>query len=291
MSSGLTIAVSPGLQEIRLNPGEVYKGSFNVLNPTSNQESVNYSISVVPLSFENETYELYFDYPLDYNQIKDWISIEETNGVLAGGEERRVDYEIAVPEDAPAGGQYAAFIVRINTQENEEKIGVSVVNNSQVAMLLYATVNGQTKEEGKILENRIKSFFLGQPIRTTVFLENTGNVHSKASFQLEIYPLFSDIEVYSNEDIPETSVIIPGTTHYSEHVWEETPKLGVYKVIQSVEFGGTTDTVQRTVLVCPIWFLFLSLAFITSCFLYLIEKISKRKQQKTAEKTIDFNKA
>ena len=68
MTQNLSLAISPGIQDIELKKGETYEGSFFVLT-TDTENGIDYEISVAPLSFENDTYEIYFDYPLDYNQI------------------------------------------------------------------------------------------------------------------------------------------------------------------------------------------------------------------------------
>lgn len=277
MQDSLTIAISPGMQDISLSKGDSYEGEFFVLNPSSSQKTIKYHIAVSPMSFENDSYELYFDYPMDYNQIVDWITIEEQDGTLEQSEKRAIKYRIDVPENAPDGSQYAAFLVRIVTDSEEKPVGVSVVNNSQIAMLLYTTIEGETKKDGVVLENNISPIYLNVPVKTSSVLENIGNVHIPATFRIKVSSLLTDEELYSNEESPETVLIIPGTSHYSERVWGETPKLGLYKVVQEIDFGGRTDTEEKITFVCPTWFLILFVVFVLSCAIFLIESHRRRK--------------
>ena len=279
-----TIAISPGMQDVSLSKGQSYEGEFSVINPPENKGEINVTIAVSPMSFENDTYDLYFDYPMDYNQIVNWIEIEESELKIALGEKRPIKYKINVPEDAPDGSQYAAFLVKLKANSEEKPMGVSVINDSQIAMLLYSTVEGETREEGKIIENGISLIYLNSPIKTTSFLENLGNIHSPATFTLSVYTPFSDEPVYTNEETPETSIIIPGTTHYAEHTWSETPKLGIYKIVQEIDFADQTAYKTRYALVCPTWFLVLVALFIASCVVFLLESRRRRKIYKNVLK-------
>ncbi len=278
MNNSSSIAVSTGFQEVNLSPGQTYEGEFFVLNPSSEQSLLNYTIAIAPLSFENDSYEVYFDYPMDYNQITDWIQIENPSGSVERGGRNLIKYTIEVPENAPAGGQYAAFLVRLESEDSEQALGYSVKNNSQVAVMLYASIDGETRKTGIVEKNSISPIYLDSPIKTETILNNTGNVHMKASVVLKVFPLFSDEEVYSNEEKPDEKIIIPGTSQYSERKWEGTPRLGLYKITQEVEFAGNKEIKEQIALVCPIWFLVLSIAFVLACIFYLIDRGRKRKK-------------
>ena len=281
MSKNLAIAVSTGGKEVNLSPGEVYEGEFFVIDPKNDEEPVSYTVSVAPLSFENETYDVYFDYPMDYNQIVDWIELEEKEGELENGGKKSIKYRITVPEDAPAGGQYAAFLVRPTIQESDSRVGVSVSNKSQVAVLLYSTISGETKKSGSVIENKIGHFFLSSPIKSNVVLTNTGNVHTGASFKMSIESAITGEELYSNEEEEKSVIVIPGTTHYSEYVWDQTPELGIFKVRQEVEYLEDVNISDSFVVVCPVWLLILCFAFLFSCILYLFEKRSRKRLKKS----------
>jgi len=294
MAESLAIAVSPGAQEISLLPGEIYEGEFLVLNPFPENGEMNFKISVAPFTVEDEDFSLDFDDKTDLSQITDWISLETSTGTLSEYNSVAIRYRIAVPTDAPAGGQYAAFLVRgIPADESaQHDSSASIRSASQVAMLLYATVAGETRVEGKVVENNISPVYLNTPVKTSVLLSNTGNVHSRASTTLRIYPLFSNEEVYTTEETPETTLVLPNSRAFSEKTWEETPLLGLFRVEQEVDFAGIYTVKSKTVLIAPTWFVILAALFIVAVFYAFIERLALRKNRqkksKKSQKSLDF---
>ena len=280
------IAVSPGLIDVgELKPGETYEGTFRVLNPSTDGQTVEYSVAPAPLTFETKTYDLSFSDPDDFNQIAEWITIvENAQGALVPQEKHEVKFRITVPEDAPAGGQYAGLLVSLENNPSGTTEGISVANKSRIAVLLYSKVAGETREEGYVLENNVPSLFLGQPIKTSSLIENTGNVHIPATYTLRIYPFFGGEEVYTNEDSPVTSTVIPDTILYQEKTWEDTPLLGLFRIEQDIDFGDRIDHKQTVALVAPLWFVILAFLFIASVMYGIIERISKHKEAKNQHK-------
>ena len=276
VNTPLSLAVSPGLISVDLKPGEVYEGEFFITNPNLDGKSLEFSVAPAPLTFENEFYDLSFSERDDYNQIVDWIEIEEVSGALEVAERRAIKFKITVPSDAPAGGQYASFLVSpVTPTGTNGSPGVSIENKSRVAVLLYTTVEGNTVEEGTVLENNVGMFYFNQPIKTTSLVENTGNVHLPVSYVLRVFPLFSNEEVYTNDEAPKHSVVIPDTTLYSEKTWEETPLLGLFRVQQDIDFGDRIDRTETLVLVAPTWFICLALVFLASVIFTIVERIRK----------------
>lgn len=282
-SSSSPLAVSPGLIEVALTPGEVYEGDFFVLNPVTTDIASNYVISVAPLNFFDESYTPAFTDPSDYNQIVDWIEVEAPKGELAPQEKRAVHYKITVPADAPAGGQYASFLVAADdTHSSEQGNGIAVSAQSQIAILLYSTVAGETREEGTVIENNVPAFFFNQPIKTSSLVINSGNVHIPAKYTLRIYPLFSDEEIYTNEESPKISSVIPDTTLYNEKVWEDTPLLGLFRIEQEIDFADKYNIKSTVALVAPTWFITLVLLFLAAVIYAFIDRINRRKQANQA---------
>ncbi|MBR2695663.1 hypothetical protein IKE86_02015 [Candidatus Saccharibacteria bacterium] len=279
-ASSSPLAVSPGIIEISLTPGQVYEGTFSVLNPASEDALSHYVISAAPLSFYDDSYSPTFDDPSDYNQIVDWAEIEEPKGELAPQEKRTIKYKITVPEDAPAGGQYMSFLVATDDQTaGDQKDSVAVSAKSQIAILLYSTVEGATRIEGTVIENNVGAFYFNQPIKTSSLIINSGNVHTKAKYTLRVYPLFSNEEIYSNEDNPVVNTVIPDTTLYNEKVWEDTPLLGLFRVQQEIDFGDKYNVKESLALVAPSWFIILVLVFLTTIIYWLIDHAKKRRQK------------
>lgn len=273
MAGSLSIGVSPGIQEIFLTPGEVYEGSFFVLNPYPDAGVVDFEVGVAPFSVDGENYTSNFDEKTAYNVMTDWIEVENKQGSVEAGEKQEIKFKINVPDNAPGGGQYAALIVKMSDSGGENPVGVAIKNKNQIASLIYATVSGETHVSGEVLSNTVLPVYLGAPITVSSTLKNTGNVHTEAVYRLTVSTLFGDEEVYSNEFELHKNTVVPDTALYSETSWQDTPLLGLYRVSQEISFAGTTDVSTSVSLVCPVWFIVLVSMFIASIIFAFLDRL------------------
>lgn len=278
-SNGVTI--SPPNQSIIINAGEKYNGSFTISNSTTNFYDFDYKIIAKPF-YVNENYDIYYDNPNNMNQIVNWISLDNDSGSLKSGETREIHYTIDVPEDAPAGGQYAAIVVsskmsETNNPDNNET-GTQLRESIGMAYIIYAEISGTTERHGEVLNADLPSFLLSGNITGASSIKNTGNVHGTAKYILQVFPLFSNEEVYTNEESPLESTILPDRTLYNELAWEDTPAVGIFNVIYTVEFEGVTTQVSKLVIVCPIWLLFIIIFAIFTLIFYFVAKAKARKK-------------
>ena len=250
-------SLSPMHQMITLTPGETFYGNFNVVNPGTSTNDFYYTIEVQPFTTSNEG-EISTESNGDYTLMADWIEILSGDGVVAPNEVDEIRFVIRVPEDAPAGGQYAAIIV---------KSGQYRINNSNVDLreayesghLIYADVAGETVRKGSMTDVNVPGFLFSGNITGSAMITNEGNVHSQATHKMQIFPLFSNEEVFTNEEDPKKAWIMPGNTSMSSVTWEETPSIGIFHVIYNVEYEGVESKVDKLVIVCPLWLLFLIL--------------------------------
>ncbi|MBR2766632.1 hypothetical protein IKD67_00895 [Candidatus Saccharibacteria bacterium] len=291
--SSLGFTVSPANQRILLVPGQKYETSVAVSSPNDSTVDLKYSVSVGSFSLRgSEGGKDIYDGDVDlstttsYNQIKDWITLGKDSGTVAPNSTDEVPFTINVPEDAPAGGQYATIIVSDNTEgagENEEGKS-SIKNIMHIASIIYADVAGETREEGAILENNIPSFILNNNLEATSMVRNDGNVHTDASYVLQVWPLFGGEEVCTNEEKPATSLIMPETERYHTESCQLSP-IGIFRAKQTVKLFGEESVIEKLVFVCPIWLLFLILFVIAALVIWIVMKIraGKKNSKKTEE--------
>ena len=277
-------AVSPMSQRVILSPGETYKGSLTVANPATATEDFNYSVTIssyYPAKIENGIDDYgganYID-KTNANMITDWIVLDNPEGVLTPNEEKIVSFSIKVPENAPAGGQYAALLVKENPNVKIKDDTMSVTEVMQMAHVIYAEISGKTIKTGEILENNLPSFIMNGELKATARVKNTGNVHTDAEFVLQVWPLFSDEEICTNEEEASTNLIVPNTERYHTETCK-LPNIGIFRAKQTVKIFGEESIVEKTVIVCPLWLLFIIIFAIIALIIWIVVRMRMHKKK------------
>lgn len=271
-------SVSPMRQKIVLTPGENFQGSFEIVNPVSSQNIFNYKLGIKPF-YVDEKDSVVFENNGDYNQIVEWITFANDTGSIEPNSTKTVYFNISVPEDAPAGGQYATIIVSSNDELIGNSEGVNIQNILSIGHIIYAEVLGDTNREGEIEELSIPGFLFDGNISASSVVKNYGNVHGTAKYTLQVYPLFSDEEVYTNEENPDEKTVMPERELYNTTYWYDTPGIGVFNVVYKVDFDGiTTAEFSKMVIKCPIWLLFIVIFVIFALVFYFVARARARKK-------------
>ncbi|MBQ9180826.1 hypothetical protein IJ135_01900 [Candidatus Saccharibacteria bacterium] len=275
LSQGFTLG--PMKQQMIIEPGESYEGSFDILNPAANTTDFKYTVEVKPF-YVDDDYNTVLDQSASYNEIVDWITImSPMNGILAPNESAEIEYVIDVPSYAPAGGQYAAIVVTSDPGENTSGQS-SVLERHAIAHTIFAEIAGATTRSGEITEVDVPGFLFSGEIKGEATIKNTGNVHGTAKYTLSVTPLFSSEEVYTNAEDPDTHIIVPDRTFYNETSWPDTPGMGLFNVKYMVEFEGVTQEVSKLVIICPIWLLFVIAFIIAFIIIAIVVKIVRSKK-------------
>ncbi len=278
-----TMNVSPMADSIILAPGERYDGYFNISNPNDAEANLEFITSVGSFSQgkDEKTGDDYGSVDVEatssYNQIKDWIEVITESGSVSPNETQQIHYIINVPNDAPAGGQYATILVRDNSDKNQGGEGIAIVENRQIAYIIYAEIAGETREEGQILQNSIPSFSLNNELSATSMVKNDGNIHTDAEYTLQVWPLFSNEELCTNEENPDKSLVMPETNRYHSQTCS-LPLVGIFRAKQVVKIFGEISVVEKNLIVCPIWLLAIIIFAIISIIIYLVAKSKNRKK-------------
>lgn len=289
MDTAMTI--SPPDQRIVLVPGEDFESSVSISSLSSAKNDLDYSVTVGSLSFSEgeENSPDYGGVDVDkitsQNQIMEWIELKKDKGNVVRGEMDTVPFVIHVPENAPAGGQYASIIIQDETEiGNTDDKGISIEGKVRFVSYIFAEVTGETNRDGKVIENSIPSFLLNNQLSASSRVKNDGNVHTDAEYILQIWPLFSNEEIYTNEEKPETSLVMPGTERYHAQT-KELPSIGIFRVKQTVKLFDKVSELERTVIVCPLWLLFFIIFVIITLIVWVATRVKggKKRSQKSEE--------
>ena len=287
-AEGYGVSMSPLNQTIILNPGEKYTGSFTITNPIDNLSEYKYRILIQPF-FVDENYSIYYEETEGLNQIVNWTTTDITSGTLPVGASQQINFTINVPEDAPAGGQYEAITVASDDRADESNIeedavGASINQNIAMAQIIYAEIAGTTRRSGDVIDINLPNFVFDGNITAESTIKNTGNTHGTATYILQVFPLFSNEEIYTNEENPKKVPILPNRTFTNKSTWDQTPMFGIFNVKYTVEFEGVTTEVNKLVIKCPLWLLFVILFVTIALIIWIVIRIrTHKKSGKRAE--------
>jgi len=269
------IQVSPAKVDLDLSPGVETTTKFRVQN--TGTKEFDFELSTAPYSVVDENYTQDLSATSGYTNIKDWMTFSTNKGTVSAGGEEEITVKVKVPKDVPAGGQYGVILARMIEPKKE---GGGISSEKQVGILVYSkNVAGNTRREGEVVENKVPSFMFAPPIQATSIVSNTGNVHASATYDLQVFPLFGNEEVYTNEEHPETRTILPETRRLNTMSWDGAPQLGIFRVKQTVKFLDKTSITEKIVFICPLWFLFIILAIIFLAIFWIVSRVRSRKKE------------
>lgn len=268
------IGISPVQEKVELEPGETKTGKIKVQNLGT--DSFTFKLSVSPYQVKNQEYDQDLITQNSYTKISGWVKFPVDTATIKSGETKEMEYTINVPQDVPAGGQYA--VISASTSDGSDNS--SIRSSKSVGMKLIARVAGTTRESGEIINNNIDTFFAKPPIRATSLVSSNSNVDITAKYSLNVYNFFTNRLAYasdSDENFIKERTILPETKYLRESKWEGAPAFGIFKVRQTIELLGKVSSNEKIVIVCPIWFLLLVIAIIILTVIFIIRSIKQNK--------------
>lgn len=284
-----SLTLSPMTQRIILTPGETYVGTIKVINSASSTAPMKYEATIgaySPASSDGKDDYGSFDVTTrtNHNIMMDWTTIDRPEGTLDPNQTELLTYRIQVPESAPVGAQYISILVSNATQSGDgNNSGMNIDSKVQLASIVYANVAGKTVEKGAIIENSAPTILLGNKLEATSRVKNEGNIYTDATYSLQVWPVFGGDDICTNEENPETSLVLPGTERY--HIQScDLPMVGIFNLKQTVTIFGEESVLEKTLLVCPIWLMVVVLLAIAGIIVAIIFVIKKNKKSK---KTVD----
>ena len=261
-------------RDVSLKAGEQVTGTITVLNQQDSKDPFTFKVTVAPYGVSGEDYNADLISATEQTQLAKWITIENPTGTIAPNESTEVNYTITVPEDAPAGGQYAAIIVGSDSESDSSAVVEYVY---EMASIIYAHVEGETVHNGSITSHSVPAFSTVPEVAITAQLENNGNVHEYAKIDLIVTNFFSGEEIVSTEDTETrvAEVIMPNTRRQLITNLDDLPSLGVVTVKESISYLGQNSTIEQRLIICPLWFLLLVSCTLISIIAAIVVRIRK----------------
>jgi hypothetical protein len=168
--SANALTVSPARAELTADPGQAISESFLVINEQDAEQT--YYTSVENFEAQGETGTPNFT--TSKEGLPSWVQVQDKI-TLKKGERAKIQYTISVPQNADAGGHFAAIFLSTvppSTKEGEVSVG------AKVGMLILLKVTGDVKEQGGLLTFKVKEdkkTLTSLPVDFSYRFKNDGN--------------------------------------------------------------------------------------------------------------------
>lgn len=209
------LTVSPARMELEaVDPGTTVEKEFLLVNEQSAEETFYLSVQNFEAQGESGT--------PSFSEGKDGLAswVKTTNKVtIKPGERMKVPFTIAVPQNAEAGGHFAAIFLTTTPPSATE--GGQVAIGAKIGMLVLLTVSGDIKEEGGIRSFTIDGgsrFVSSLPVTFAYRFSNGGNDRVKPTGNLTIRnSIYWKTEEFDAN--PQAGNVLPKSTRKFTVVW------------------------------------------------------------------------
>lgn len=281
-SSSSWIQVTPVSSRVILRPGQSLDYSMTVANIGT--DKFGYSVYTAPYSIVDEDYNVSFSNETNRTQLSRWIKFinedgsttDNYKGSLEPGAKQTVNYRISVPEDVPAGGQYATIFAQTDSSESKDTSGITTV--SRIGLIVYGRTNGETNEKAEITDFAVSGFLNQGPITATSKVKNEGNTDIEAKYKFTVKSIFGNT-LHEDE---QAYNILPDTERRLNTEWGNTSPMGLFWVTYSVSSSALESAREETklVVILPIWMIVIMLILLTILIIWIIMLSRKRKERK-----------
>ena len=276
------LTVSPATASVSLKPG----ASIDYTLVVDNQKDQDLSISVyaTPFSIQNEEYDANFERETNRTQLSRWIEFVNEDGsvtkdykaIVPAKTKSYVVYRVTIPEDIPAGGQYASIFVQTGDDAKPlETSGVQAV--SRVGVIVYGRSTGETDEKAEINDAHIPTFLLRGPVTASALVKNTGNTDIELSYNFTVTSIVGN-ELYHSEG---KEPVLPDASRRVKQEWENTQPMGIFKVSYRIEALDQVYEESKIIIILPFYMIILALFILTLLVIWIIILIRKRRERKS----------
>lgn len=207
--------------------------------------------------------------------IKDWISSQDKNIVLAPGEADEVVFSVNAPDNVSVGSHHGAVLFRV-TPNNDDTVKVQ----GQIGVHVLVNVKGDTHASGQINSFDIPLLTSGSVDYVAEF-ENTGNIHYVPYGEVKVYNVFTKNEQKYEYD---KHFVFPGKKFTFSHV-EQIPSLfGLYRA-QATFVDGEGATRTKVDYTMGYFFPLIFIGVVGGLLIVLRLLFKKRRDKKEVKKT------
>jgi hypothetical protein len=222
-----SINVSPPVREIIVARGETQEGLYLVVNHSDKLQH----ITIEPRDWHRAKYNQ--DIPLD-----SWLKLTPVEFDLEPGQQKKVAYEVTVPEDAV--GELVAMIAFAPRPLEEQALQVVF------SVSLYVKIKGSQEMGHEMVDFKIRKYKDRKAIATKIILENTGNIHLRPRITVFVENLFR--KLLQKTPLQYGTPIYPGETEtYDGSIYNFALKPGLYRAVIQTEYTDTAGIFRENV--------------------------------------------
>ena len=290
---GASISITPVSKVFQLASGSEYDSSFKVNNMGDTDMKIE--VYAAPYAYvysdEEDAYKLGFSTENNYTQMSRWIRIKDTEGnyvkkptfTIPPKEELEIFYRVTTPESIPAGGQYAVIfahtltsVVSANGIKTEASPGIVIYGRStEGETIVKASISNMEIRQRDESSEEAKNLFNGY-----AKIKNEGNVDFTATGVLKVEGFLSGAHYETPQNAGRVSVIPDAELTISDK-WDETPDFGIFKVTWTVTAGEETETVEKTIVLIPVYMILIMIMLLTFAVVWIIMMARKRKERRS----------
>ncbi|MFH1315477.1 MAG: hypothetical protein ABIH67_03720 [Candidatus Uhrbacteria bacterium] len=213
VKSASAMALAPAMIESDVQAGQVIEQEIGFINTSSQTEIYNLST----LKFEagdEQGSPLFVPYDQDHSGLPEWIAFPENQIEVASGQVSTMTISIAVPNDASAGGHYAAIIASVAGVSEQDNVNIS----TQVASLVLLNVQGSATVQANLIDFIGPKWVNRLPTLFQVRIQNQGDVHIKPQGTITINDTFGAKMATLDLNL-ENGRILPGSSRQFDAQW------------------------------------------------------------------------
>lgn len=233
-----SFTISPPTLKFKLNPGQKTEKTIKITNKSS--VTMEFVVNVQDFIVTNETGtpELLPEGVNIDNRFSaaSWTAVLPDQFIIEPGRSATTTLYLQVPGDARPGGRYFSVTIQPLANPNLETSGTAI--NTVVGSLVYLTVNGETKEDAKILRFFAPPLSEYGPISIESEIQNTGDIHISPRGTVEVKNLIGK-KIYSG--VLENLNVFPGTSRLYKNQIESKILLGRFKAKLSGYYGSNNQ--------------------------------------------------
>lgn len=228
-----SIEISPPSQELDVDPGQTITLKAKVRNKGNIPYTLTSRIEDFTAEGEGGQVALIDKGPW---AISSWATISPSSFTLDPLTEREVQVTIKVPEQKVGGGRYGAMVFSINGSSSPNSASVA----QEIASLFLLRVSGPVEENINILDFNAPSFVEFGPVPLSLRLQNSGNVHVKATGIISIMNVLGK----KVEDIVITPTnVFPDATRIIDTSFSQRFLIGPYQAVAIVYYGSENKSI------------------------------------------------